>query len=55
MNEETPCKDALVIKLTQDEYRQLERALQWPEDLAQWDKNNTPTNFGDLLGSLATL
>jgi hypothetical protein len=55
MDEETKSKDARQIKLTQDQYNELERAMQWPEDLAQWDKNNTPTNFGQLLGNLTAI
>ena len=55
MNEETKSKDKRVIKLTPEEYNEFERAMQWPEDLPQWDKNNTPTNFGALFGNLTTI
>lgn len=57
MNEETKSKDAKTIKLTYEEYLELERALQWPEDRAAWDKahDTTPTNMADLLGNLATI
>ena len=55
MEEETKSKDVRQIQLTKDQYRELERAMQWPEDLPQWDKNNTPTNFGKLLGNLTTI
>lgn len=55
MNEETKSKDAKQIQLTQEQYNELERAMQWPEDLAQWDKNNTPTNFSKIFGNLTTI
>lgn len=55
MIDETFSIDAQVIPLTESEYQQLERALQWPEDLAAWDRLNTPINFADLLGSLTVL
>ena len=44
-----------IIQLTPEQYNQFERAMQWPEELAQWDKNNTPTNLGSLLGNFAAL
>lgn len=55
MIDETPSQDAQVIPLTESEYLQLERALQWPEDLPAWDRLNTPTNFADLFGSMTRL
>ena len=55
MNEETPTKDSRVIKLTPEQYNELERAMQWPEDLPQWDKNNKPINFGLLLKEFTVL
>lgn len=55
MNEETPSKDSKKIQLTQEQYNELERAMQWPEDLPQWDKNNTPTNFSKILGNLTSI
>lgn len=36
------------IPLTPEQYKELERAMQWPEDLAQWDKTNTPTNLKEI-------
>jgi hypothetical protein len=35
-------KQAVVIELTEQEYADLERAMQWPEDLAAYDRLNTP-------------
>ncbi len=43
MYEETESPDQAVIALTPEEYNDLERAMQWPEDLARWDRTNTPT------------
>lgn len=37
------------IPLTAAEYRNLERAMQWPEDIAAYEKLNTPT---PLFGSI---
>lgn len=55
MDEETPTKDARVIRLSQDDYEKLERAMQWPEDLAKYDRLNTPTNLADLMGQFTKL
>ena len=55
MHEETPTFDQKVIELTKAEYAALARALQWPEDLPQWDKDNTPTNMREILGTFATI
>lgn len=55
MTEETNSPDARVIPLTREQYLELERALQWPEDLPAYDRSNTPTNFADVLGGLATI
>lgn len=55
MNEETHTPDKKVIELTQVEYSALARALQWPEDLPRWDKDNTPTNMREILGIFATI
>ena len=35
-------KQTKVIELTQKEYEELERAMQWPEDLEAYDRLNTP-------------
>lgn len=37
-------KEQSVIELTDDEYAALERAMQWPEDLAKWDRLNRVIN-----------
>ena len=50
MNEETPIQYK-VIKLTDKEYKALERALQWPEDLPAYDRLNTPIK-ADLFGNI---
>lgn len=55
MNDETQTPDQKVIELTKAEYSALARALQWPEDLPQWDKDNTPTNMREILGTFATI
>lgn len=55
MNEETNSKDQRVIPLTSDEYLALERAMQWPEDLAAYDRSNKPTNMAEVLGNLTTI
>lgn len=31
-----------VVELSDDDYNALERAMQWPEDLAAYDRLNTP-------------
>jgi hypothetical protein len=36
------------IKLTREQYLGLERAMQWPEDLAAYDRLNTPINGAEL-------
>jgi hypothetical protein len=48
MNEETktPC---VVVPLPEEAIQWLERALQWPEDLAAYDRLNAPIN-GAALG-----
>ena len=33
------------IPLTPEEYSELERALQWPEDLEKYDRIAKPTNL----------
>ena len=48
MDEETKSKDSRVIKLTPEQYNDLERALQWPEDLEWWDRINKPTRLTEL-------
>jgi hypothetical protein len=48
MEEETKSKDFKTIKLTAEEYRQLEKSMQWPEDLAAWEKTDKPTNLSEL-------
>lgn len=55
MNEETKSKDKRVIQLTPQQYKKLERAMQWPEDLPQWDKLNKPTNMAEILGKFTPL
>ena len=40
------------IPLTVEEYEELARAMQFPEDLEAWDRTNTPTRVtldGDIL------
>lgn len=49
MFEETKSKDRKVVKLTNQQYRELERAMQWPEDLAAWDKLDSPINLTELV------
>lgn len=36
------------IKLTPEEYSALERAMQWPEDLAKYDRIAKPTNLMEI-------
>jgi hypothetical protein len=43
VNEESIGKGDKTIPLTTNQYRELERAMQWPEDLASYDRLNTPT------------
>ena len=38
--------ERIVAKLTVDEYEAMERAMQWPEDLAKWDRLHTPIEAG---------
>jgi hypothetical protein len=35
-------KEKTVIELTEKDFADLERAMQWPEDLAAYDRLNTP-------------
>ena len=37
-----------IIELTEQEYKELERAMQWPEDLEQYDKLNAVTNLREI-------
>lgn len=36
------------IPLTPEEYSELERALQWPEDLDRWDRIARPTKLSEV-------
>jgi hypothetical protein len=48
MDEETPTPDARVIELTAAEAEELARAMQWPEDLARFDRIAKPTNLTEI-------
>ncbi len=37
-----------LIELTEKEYRDFERAMQWPEDLEAYDKSNRVINGSEL-------
>jgi hypothetical protein len=37
-------KEQNIIELTDEEFAALERAMQWPEDLAKWDRLNRVIN-----------
>jgi hypothetical protein len=37
-------KEQGVVELTDEEFNALERAMQWPEDLAKWDRLNRVIN-----------
>ena len=39
------------IDLPPDALEWLERALQWPEDLAAYDRSNQPINMAEILGN----
>lgn len=54
MDEETPTPTE-VIKLTNEELEALKRMLQWPEDLAAFDKSNKPTNLSEILGKFTPI
>lgn len=47
MDEDTTIK-TVVIPLPSEALEWLERALQWPEDLAAYDRLNTPINGSEL-------
>lgn len=36
------------IPVTTEQYAELERALQWTEDRAKWDKRAKPTNLTEI-------
>lgn len=55
MDEETQSKDARTIKLTEQEYKELKRLLQWPEDLAKYDSDNKPVNMANILGGYTVI
>jgi hypothetical protein len=57
MNEETKSKNQREVKLTEQDYQSLARAMQWPDNLTQWDKDHdtTPTNMAVLLGAWIVL
>lgn len=38
--------EQVVAVLNEDDYFALERAMQWPEDLAKWDRLHTPIEAG---------
>jgi hypothetical protein len=48
MDEETPSRDQRVIELTAEQAEALARALQWPEDLARFDRIAKPTNLTEI-------
>ena len=37
-------KEQSIVELTDEEYLALERSMQWPEDLAKWDRLNRVIN-----------
>ena len=37
-----------IIPLTEEQYSELERALQWPEDIERYDRIAKPTNLTEL-------
>jgi hypothetical protein len=43
-------KQRAVVELTDKEFDAMQRAMQWPEDLAQWDRLNRVIN-GSEMGS----
>ncbi len=57
MTQETKSPDRRTIPLTREQYLELERAMQWPEDLPKWDRDHdtTPTNLADILGNMTTI
>jgi len=36
------------IALTEEDYNEIERLLQWPEDLAEYDRSNAPTTLTEI-------
>jgi hypothetical protein len=36
------------IQLTEQDYNEIERLLQWPEDLAAYDRSNSPINLVEI-------
>lgn len=49
MIEETKDNSHRDIHLTDEEYADLKRALQWPEDLPHYDRVAKPTNLSELI------
>lgn len=43
-------KEQGIVELTDKEFDAMQRAMQWPEDLAQWDRLNRVIN-GSEMGS----
>lgn len=41
------------IPLTVEQYAELERAMQWPEDLERWDRIAKPTNLTEIFKGAA--
>ena len=41
------------IKLTPEQYSTLERAMQWPEDLAKYDRIASPTKLTEIFAQVA--
>ena len=39
-------KECVVAKLDLEEYEAFQRAMQWPEDLAKWDRLHAPIKAG---------
>ncbi len=53
MDEESkPERSDKVIKLSVQEYCEIERAMQWPEDIAKYDRVARPTNMSAIGGDL---
>jgi hypothetical protein len=46
--EEDETEYEVILKFTKQEYMEIERMMQWPEDLAEYDRTNKPTNLTEI-------
>ena len=41
-------ESVVILKLTKQEYMEIERMMQFPEDIEEYDRSNKPTNLTEI-------